>query len=194
MEVWLVYKRCDMERMDWFDWVYMATDISDILDRRRKGVMTGREKREEESWGEGGGERNPALREREKDREMDGRTKIALCGHAVHFHFPCPNIQFTAPPPPDTHAGTYWHILTHLPVMSHTYSILAQITLTHTSMHKCTYKSTHTHTHTHTHTISFTIVIKLVHSHILLHLHTRSFSQSCSHIHPVYFQQMVSCT
>lgn len=24
-----------------------------------------------------------------------GRTKIALCGHAVHFHFPCPSIQFT---------------------------------------------------------------------------------------------------
>lgn len=27
----------DIERVDWFDWGDMAKDISDILDRRRKG-------------------------------------------------------------------------------------------------------------------------------------------------------------
>lgn len=30
--------------MDWFDWADMATVISVILDRRRKGAMTEREK------------------------------------------------------------------------------------------------------------------------------------------------------
>lgn len=32
--------------MDWFDWADMTTDKSEILDRRRKGEMTGREKKE----------------------------------------------------------------------------------------------------------------------------------------------------
>lgn len=103
---------------------------------------------------------------------MDGGTKIALCGHAVHFHFPCPNIQFTG-----THAGTYAHILTHT-------QHYPQITLTH----QCT------NARIKAHTISFTPLIKLVYSHILFHLHTRSFSQSCSNLHPVFFQQTVSCT
>lgn len=61
-----MHKRWDIERVNWFDWSNMATEISDILDMRRKGEMTGREKREE-SWGEGGGERNPQLREHAKD-------------------------------------------------------------------------------------------------------------------------------
>lgn len=43
--------------VDWFDWADMATVISDLFDRKRKGKMTGREKGEEESWGEGGGAR-----------------------------------------------------------------------------------------------------------------------------------------
>lgn len=45
----------------------ILSHIYQILDRRGKGEMTGRgKKREEASWGEGGGERNPELREREK--------------------------------------------------------------------------------------------------------------------------------
>lgn len=49
--------------------------------------------------GECGGERVRVLqRDRESEREgedADGGTKIALGGHVAHFHFLCPNIQFT---------------------------------------------------------------------------------------------------
>lgn len=117
-------------RVDWFDWAYMVTHISDI--------GPGKKERDGSKRKKGGGELGTWRRGREASRSERAwevlrhgwRDKNSPVWPHCSFHFLCPNIQFI---------DTQTHTFTHPPLMSVT--TLPQITL----------PLPHTQIHTHTH-------------------------------------------
>lgn len=69
-------------RVNWIDWGGVITETSNIQQEMKSNMTRG-------GWmlGEPEEKGNPEHRGCMEDWDMDAETKIALCGHAAHFHF-----------------------------------------------------------------------------------------------------------